>query len=140
MEINVFNNYGEIDFDYQKVINDISHVFIIKEQIEHNMSLVLINNKEIKLMNKQYRDLDYPTDVLSFADEEEGYLGEVFISIDKVKEQAKAYNHSIEREFAFLLTHGILHLLNYDHQDEESKKKMFTKQEEILKYTNYRRD
>jgi probable rRNA maturation factor len=75
--------------------------------------------------------------VLSFPDRDEEYLGDIFISIDKVYEQAKQYNHSVEREFAFLLTHGILHLLGYDHENTNDEKKMIAKQEEILK--KYRR-
>lgn len=136
MEINLFNNYGDIKFDYQKIINDISSVF----DSHDSLSVILINNEEIHHMNKEYRNCDYPTDVLSFPDRDDDYIGDIFISIDKVYEQASSYEHSVEREFAFLLTHGILHLLGYDHLTKEEEQIMFSKQEEILNKTNYRRD
>ncbi|HEY8444998.1 MAG TPA: rRNA maturation RNase YbeY [Bacilli bacterium] len=136
MEINLFNNYGDIKFDYQKITNDISSVF----DSHDSLSVILINNEEIHHMNKEYRNCDYPTDVLSFPDRDDDYIGDIFISIDKVYEQASSYEHSVEREFAFLLTHGILHLLGYDHLTKEEEQIMFSKQEEILNKTNYRRD
>ena len=104
--------------------------------------MILVNLNQIKEINKQYRNWDNATDVLSFeADDEENanYLGDIFICIDKVYEQAKQFNHSVEREFAFLLVHGILHLSGFDHQDDEAEKKMFAEQEKILDKLNYRR-
>ena len=91
-------------------------------------------------INKEYRGIDRPTDVISFALEDsegvelENYriLGDIYISIDKVKEQAKEYGHSEKRELAFLTVHGFLHLLGYDHMEKEEEKIMFGKQEEIL--------
>ena len=92
-------------------------------------------------INKQYRGVDRPTDVISFALEdfkdityENNYrvLGDIYISIDKVKEQAKEYGHSEKRELAFLAVHGLLHLLGYDHMKEDEEKIMFEKQEKIL--------
>ena len=138
MEINVYNNYPkEITFDYEKIINDISNYFQENEEI----SLILVDNEEIHNLNKQYRNVDRPTDVLSFPDDEsENYLGDIFISIDKVISQANDYGHSLDREFAFLLVHGILHLKGYDHHTVEEEKEMFSKQEEILNALNYRRN
>lgn len=140
MVINIFNKYGNIKFDYEKIVSDITKVFSEVERKKKCISLILINNNEIHAMNKKYRELDYPTDVLSFPEIEEDYMGEIFVSVDKVYSQAKEYDHSNEREFAFLLTHGVLHLLGYDHLESEDEKRMFTKQEEILNQTNYRRD
>ncbi|HHU56499.1 MAG TPA: rRNA maturation RNase YbeY [Acholeplasmataceae bacterium] len=137
MEINFFNNYGDINFDFQKILDDIASIFTNQENIKENISVICINNDEMQKINNQYRNLDCSTDVLSFPDRDEEYLGDIFISIDKVYEQAKQYNHSVEREFAFLLTHGILHLLGYDHENTNDEKKMIAKQEEILK--KYRR-
>lgn len=113
------------------------------------MSVTLMNNPEIKKINAQYRGVDRATDVLSFAAEESGdespiimdpelaaelptNLGDLFISVDKVAEQAKFLGHSSERELGFLAIHGFLHLNGYDHQQLEDEKKMFALQREIL--------
>ena len=106
-----------------------------------NLELIIINNEEIHKINKEYRGIDRPTDVISFALEdykdikyENDYrvLGDIYISIDKVKEQAKEYGHSEKRELAFLAVHGLLHLLGYDHMEKEDEKVMFSRQELIL--------
>ncbi len=136
MLINLYNNYpNEIDFDFNKIIKDI-------ETYESNgeIALILVDLDEIHKINKEYRHKDYPTDVISFEsddEEDENYRGEIFLCVDKAYEQAKAYGHSVEREFAFLLIHGVLHLHGYDHLTPEEEKVMFTKQEEILTNLNY---
>ena len=128
MEIEIINQYGDIPFNYQKIVCDIKDIILkdYKEKdINKNVTLILINLTEIHQMNLSYRHLDYPTDVLSFEENEEDYLGEIFICIDKVFEQAKSFEHSNEREFAFLVCHGILHLLGYDHMTKEDEQIMF---------------
>lgn len=109
------------------------------DNLEFNV--IIINNEEIHKINKEYRGIDRPTDVISFALEdykdikyENDYrvLGDIYISIDKVKEQAKEYGHSEKRELAFLAVHGLLHLLGYDHMEKKDEKVMFSKQELIL--------
>ena len=109
------------------------------DNLEFNV--IIINNEEIHKINKEYRGIDRPTDVISFALEdykdikyENDYrvLGDIYISIDKVKEQAKEYGHSEKRELSFLTCHGLLHLLGYDHMEKEEEKVMFGKQEKIL--------
>lgn len=109
------------------------------DNLEFNV--IIINNEEIHKINKEYRRIDRPTDVISFALEdykdikyENDYrvLGDIYISIDKVKEQAKEYGHSEKRELAFLAVHGLLHLLGYDHMEKEDEKVMFSRQELIL--------
>lgn len=139
MEISIFNNYGNISFEYKKIVTDISDYFSSNYQVTEEVSLILVNLEEIKNINNQYRHLDYPTDVISFEDKTEDYLGDIFICIDKLYEQAQTYEHPNEREFAFLLTHGILHLLGYDHLTKADEEIMFNLQEEILYKTNYRR-
>lgn len=136
MEINVFENYHNIPFDYQKVVDDVQSYF----QIEKEVSLILVNLEEIQKINLEFRHLNYPTDVISFESDEEGYLGDIFICIDKVLEQSLTYGHRVEREFAFLLVHGLLHLQGYDHLSEEDEEIMFNKQEEVLNAINYRRE
>lgn len=113
------------------------------------MSLLLTNNENIQVVNRDYRGKDQPTDVISFAylDNEDDFqfgpyltLGDIVISLERIKEQAKDYNHSFKREFYYVLTHGILHLLGYDHIEDEDKEVMRKKEEEILEMHGYRRD
>lgn len=99
---------------------------------DKEISFIFLTNEEIHEMNKNYRDKDYPTDVLTFPGEEE-YLGDIFISIEKVEEQAKEFNHSIETEMSFMFVHGFLHAIGYDHMNDEDHKEMFDLQDEILK-------
>ena len=108
-------------------------------KIDASFSVIIIDNEKIHEINKQYRGIDRPTDVISFALEEneeyevkERLLGDIYISIDKVYEQAKEYNHSVKRELFFLVTHGFLHLLGYDHMNKDDEKVMFELQEKIL--------
>ncbi|MBR8702099.1 Endoribonuclease YbeY [Fusobacterium sp. DD29] len=112
------------------------------------LSILLTGNDEIQVINREYRDKDQPTDVISFAYHETGdfdigpydTLGDIVISLERVFEQAKEYNHSPKREFFYVLTHGLLHLLGYDHIEEEDKVVMRAKEEEILKSFGYTRE
>ncbi|MFA8439569.1 rRNA maturation RNase YbeY [Pueribacillus sp. YX66] len=112
---------------------------------EIEVSIMFVDNEKIRKINKQYRNMDKPTDVISFALEEqvEGeveivgvtlprILGDIVISIPKAKQQAKDYNHSYRRELGFLALHGFLHLLGYDHGTEKEEQMMFQRQKEIL--------
>jgi len=140
MKINLFNENNLLDkIDYNKIIEDIENLFNQEFECEKEVSVIFVNSEEIHEMNKQYRDIDRPTDVLSFEEHEEDYLGEIFICEEKVYEQAISYDHSNEREFAFLLTHGLLHLLGYDHIEKDDEIIMFQKQDELLNKTIYRR-
>lgn len=129
------------------------------------VSLTLVDNSEIQELNRDYRGLDQPTDVLSFAmtemtdedmtihydelelEEESGVqseldhelLGDIIISVPKAVEQSMEYGHSLERELGFLFVHGLLHLLGYDHGNEQEEKEMFEKQEHILQQAGLRR-
>ena len=106
------------------------------------LSVVLCDNAYIHELNKTYRNIDHPTDVLSFAlneGEEEGYdgpdtklLGDIVISLDKTREQADEYGHSFERELAYLTVHGMLHILGYDHMTDEDKTEMRKEEEFVL--------
>ncbi|MHC9532719.1 rRNA maturation RNase YbeY [Dellaglioa sp. BT-FLS60] len=116
------------------------------------MSVTLMNNEEIHKINRDYRNVDRPTDVISFAIEEDGddmpiifpddedmdmpeiakNIGDIMISTEKVAEQAIDYGHSYERELGFLTVHGFLHLNGYDHMEPEDEKEMFGLQTEIL--------
>ena len=141
MVIDLYNENNLLSkIDYNKIIVDITKLFNEEFNCDKNVSVIIVNSDEIHEMNKQYRNIDRPTDVLSFEEFEDDYLGEIFICEEKVYEQALSYNHSNEREFAFLLTHGLLHLLGYDHINKEDEEKMFAKQDELLNKTIYRRN
>ena len=104
------------------------------------LNVVIVDNKKIQEINRDYRDKDAVTDVISFAFEEVKdvkyknvrFLGEIYISYERCKEQAAEYGHSVKREFCYLGVHGLLHLLGYDHMNEEDKKVMRALEEEIL--------
>lgn len=112
-----------------------------KENVNNaEFNIIFVNNDRIKEINREYRKKDSVTDVISFAfednvdfvDDTYRLLGEIYISIDKAREQAVEYGHSELRELSFLAIHGLLHLLGYDHMEEEEEKIMIQKQEEIL--------
>ena len=108
----------------------------------YDFSLIIVGPRKIREINRDYRNIDSETDVISFAmldDFEEEYviedrveLGDIFINRNRVLSQAKEYNHSIKREFIFLFVHGLLHLFGYDHMEKKDEKKMFALQKEIL--------
>ena len=133
----------------------------IKCPYECEVNILITDNDEIHALNKEMRDIDSPTDVLSFPSLEfdtpgdfsnidkdqlnfnpesgELILGDIVVSYDKVIEQSKEYNHSQTREFAFLVAHSMLHLFGYDHINENERKTMESEQESILNNLNYRR-
>ena len=104
------------------------------------LNIVIVDNDRIREINKEYRNKDAVTDVISFAFEEVKdvdygnvrFLGEIYISYERCKEQASEFGHSVRREFSYLAVHGLLHLLGYDHIKEEDKKVMRALEEEIL--------
>jgi len=113
----------------------------LKLNEEFDLSLVVVGPKKIQEINRDYRNKDQETDVISFAniDSEDDYsfednynLGDIFINVDRVKKQAKEYKHSIKREYCFLFVHGLLHLLGYDHMNLKDEKKMFSLQKKII--------
>ena len=111
-------------------------------------NIIIVDNEYIHQLNKTYRGVDRPTDVISFALEDNGacetefgrILGDIYISIDQARIQAKEYGHSLKRELAFLSIHGFLHLLGYDHMTEEEEKEMFGSQEWILNEYGIKRE
>lgn len=130
--------------EYENIIESVckegAHIYGLDEDAE--LSVVLCDNTYIHELNKTYRNIDRPTDVLSFAlneGEEEGYdgpdtklLGDIVISLDKTREQADEYGHSFERELAYLTVHGMLHILGYDHMTDEDKTEMRKEEEFVL--------
>ena len=130
-----------------KVIIDKVYEACFKEEDLYDykiyVSIILSNEEYIKEINSKYRNIDKVTDVLSFpmfekreiedAKKEEEVLGDIIVCIPRVKEQAKEYGHGFDREFAYMLVHGFYHLMGYDHMEEEEKKAMREKEENILR-------
>lgn len=136
---------NDTDFDITPYIIDFEKIieFALKsEEINTNVevSISVVDNNTIQDINKRFRHIDKPTDVLSFPLIEDFnvdfsqcvLIGDIIISIDKVLEQSKGYNHSIRREICFLVAHSIYHLLGYDHMNRDDEKEMFEKQEFTL--------
>ena len=152
IEIDITYNIEKIDsfFDEEKINKFVS--YILKDEYsedfdknEYYLSLLITTNEKIQKINREYRQKNAPTDVISFAYNETenigtvNMLGDIVISIDRVKEQSNEYGHSDEREFYYVLCHGMLHLLGYDHIEEEDKVVMRRREEEILSKFNYKR-
>lgn len=136
-----------ISDEQEKITLKPSDVELVKEAVvatlkyerrrkDREISITFVDNEAIRQINKEYRNIDRETDVLSFPLDEKGrdtVLGDVVISLEKAKSQSVEYGHSFERELAFLCVHSVLHLLGYDHEiSKEDEKIMFEKQEKIL--------
>lgn len=149
------------DFDYKELAQTVIDFCLEHERFEYavEVNLTLTNNEGIHIINREYRQIDRPTDVLSFPllsydkpgdfsfledenednfnpDTGEVMLGDIIISVEKVFEQANEYGHSPRREFAFLITHSMLHLFGYDHMEPDEAAVMETKQRAILEGLN----
>lgn len=136
--INNENNYP-IEASYEDTMKKIASLALRKEGLEdhYEVGLTYVLKEEIKDLNCEYRNIDKVTDVLSFPliedfSSDETLLGDVVISYEVAEEQAKDYGHSLEREIMFLFTHSILHLLGYDHIEDEDRVIMEERQREIL--------
>lgn len=140
-----FVNQGPEKYDsFEEVFNELFiKIFkALKLKGEYITDVTIVNNEQIHEINRDYRNVDRPTDVISFAflDEESERelkggpisLGQIIISFEKAEEQAKEYGHSLLREMSFLFTHGMLHLLGYDHMKKENEIIMFGLQDKIL--------
>ena len=143
----IINDSGK-DVKETDILKDYINYVVKKLALEKcEFNIILINNEKIHKINKEYRNVDRETDVISFALEDEmdvkysdfRLLGDIYISMEKVYSQALEYGHSNVREICFLATHGILHLLGYDHMNEVDEKEMFKLQEELLDGYNIKR-
>ena len=138
--INEVNDFKEDYYqDYLNIINEASKQLEIIDDLE--LSCILVDDQKIHEINKEYRNIDRATDVISFAleDSEQYYVegmarnnGDIFISVDHALMQANEYGHSLKREMCFLFTHGLLHLLGFDHMEKEDEEKMIAMQKKIL--------
>ncbi len=147
----------EFEFDFEEMEKKVVEACLdyVDCPYEAEINILLTNNEQIRAINKEYRKIDAPTDVLSFPgvdydtpadfsrleEETASYfhpetgellLGDIVISLDRAKQQADEYGHSLQRELAFLTTHSMFHLFGYDHMEEEERKLMEDKQREVL--------
>lgn len=131
MKINIINSFNQES--YEDVINKVlEKAANLTSNQNKTINIILIDNNEIQRLNKEYRNKDYVTDVLTFPDGYLNNLGDVFVSIPKMMEQAEELGHSNNRELGFLVVHGFLHTLGYDHQTKEEEEEMTSLQERIL--------
>lgn len=133
---------GEVD---EELLRRVTAEVLRREGVEGEvtLSVVITDDEAVRELNRQFRDVDAPTDVLAFGGGQEGdfvtapgepaYLGDVVISYPRAVAQAEEYGHSIDRELALLAVHGVLHLLGYDHVDEAERTEMWARQDEILR-------
>ncbi len=150
IDLALISQVETIKDEYEKDLNDIvataCEILNINEDIE--LSCIIVDVDKIHEINRDYRKLDRPTDVISFALEDSEQivgpnlraLGDIFICDEYVFNQAREYGHSTRREFCFLFTHGLLHLLGYDHMDETEAEAMYEMQNRILTKLNIGRD
>lgn len=148
MIVDITDTTEQLSKEQIDLIEQLIHFIATKENVPSRaeVSVNFVDIKTIQSLNLQYRGLDEPTDVISFALQDETkeevniqedetmplVLGDIIISLEQAKEQAKSYNHSLNRELGFLTVHGFLHLLGYDHLTEKDEKVMFTKQNQLL--------
>lgn len=142
MEIYIDNRQTEIKLSeeieelFQKVIKE--SLLVEDRSLDYEVSVSLVNNQEIKELNRDYRGVDSETDVLSFPldddfDMDIPLLGDIIISVEKALEQAEEYGHSLEREIAYLIAHSMFHLMGYDHLEIEEKEEMRNKEKLVMK-------
>lgn len=148
----------EKEQDYERIINEVVNKCFIKEKLENTnlyMSITLTNPENIRKINKKYRNIDKETDVLSFPmfekeeiqniisldkHEVKDTLGDIIISVERVKVQAIEYGHSFKRELAYMIVHGFYHLMGEDHMKEDEKAQMRAKEENVLKLLDITRE
>lgn len=141
--IKMFEIFNETDKEIKEIDKLENYMNFVVDKLDLKkaiFNIIFVNSEEIHKINKEYRNVDRITDVISFALEDNKdisykdfrLLGDIYIAIEVAYSQALEYNHSTEREVCFLSTHGLLHLLGYDHMKEEDEKIMFEKQKELL--------
>ena len=165
MTINIeYEAEKELGIPYKEIIENVvlESLDYVECPYEAEVNVIITDNQEIRAINKEHRQIDAPTDVLSFPlvdyetpadfghvedyvedyfdpDTGELLLGDIVVSVDKVEEQAEKYGHSTTRELAFLIAHSMLHLCGYDHMDDDERLEMEAKQSEILERRGYSR-
>ncbi len=146
MDFQINNEFG-YDKEYTFLNDVINKTMEFEKIVNPIFSITFVDENEIQRINKEYRHIDKVTDVISFAFEDNKnfkgekirVLGDIFICIPRMMEQANLYGHSEKRELSFLVVHGLLHLLGYDHKTKKEETIMFDKQELILNATDIKR-
>ncbi len=149
-KIEIFNTLDEEVKELSEIEKLMNYACDYMKLDNVSFNIIIVDNNRIHEINKEYRGIDRPTDVISFALEDEKdmlldseagrILGDIYISLDKCREQAKEYGHSFLRELAFLSVHGFLHLQGYDHMEKKDEEVMFGLQDEILDSYGIRRE
>ncbi len=116
--------------DFQRIAEHALEV--LNKQGDYTISVIFVKSRKIHEINRDYRQVDRPTDVISLIEEAEVELGDIFINVEAAISQAEEYGHSLRREICFLFTHGLLHCFGYDHMQPDEEKIMFDLQHEIL--------
>lgn len=149
MEVFLDNRQSEIPID-EKILDSL--ILVVKEALrlegleeEGEVSISFVNNSEIKTLNKDYRNIDKVTDVLSFPVGEDDFFpvrifGDIIISAERALQQSKEYNHSLERELSYLTCHSMFHLLGYDHMNKNDKLEMRGKEKKVMENLNILRE
>ncbi len=144
IDIDIHDETDQLSLEQLELVETILSFTAAEENIAEGseVSVTIVSNETIRQINKEYRNKDAVTDVISFAlndDESDlingtipNLLGDIIVSYQRTVEQAEEYGHSVNRELGFLVVHGFLHLLGYDHINEEDEKVMFKRQEELL--------
>lgn len=139
-DIEIFNETN-IEIKELEILDGLTKYMVKYMNVKNALfNVIIVDNKRIHEINKEYRGIDRETDVISFALEDDQdivipnirFLGDIYISIDKARMQANEYGHTLKRELSFLTVHGFLHLLGYDHMKKSEEEIMFKLQEEIL--------
>ncbi|MBH0158496.1 rRNA maturation RNase YbeY [Fictibacillus sp. 5RED26] len=153
LHVEYLNEIDENSSEFQELLSNVlEKAAEMEETGQAEVSVTIVTKERIQEINNEYRQKDSVTDVISFAMEEMGedeteiiggeetrFLGDIIICLDVAKGQAAEYGHSLEREMGFLAVHGFLHLLGYDHMNDEDEKRMFGRQEEILEQYGLKR-
>ena len=142
----IFNNIDE-DEEYSEWVSLAAETALETENRCGNVCVMLTDGEEIHRLNREFRNIDRETDVLSFPNMEgetigpmqDCFLGDIVISVQRAKEQASEYLHSLQRELMFLTVHGCLHLMGYDHMIPEDEKRMVEEQKKIMERTGVSR-
>ncbi len=127
---------SKISINKKCIKEGIKKILEKEDQSNLDINIIFVDNKQIKDINLEYRNKNYSTDVISFPfnDEKKLFGGDIFISLEKVKENAKKYGISFRNELKRILVHGVLHILGYDHIKTKQKKEMFKKQENYINF------
>jgi probable rRNA maturation factor len=137
MPVEIVRRHGGKKFSTRKLRSLALKILQLLEEDESELSVALIGNAEMRKLNARFRHKDYPTDVLSFPVEDvlpgaERLLGDVIISVDKARQQAKERRRSLDEEMTTLLIHGVLHLLGYDHERSAKDARIMTRLEKKI--------